>query len=36
MNMSGEGLLVIIIIGVIAGWLAGQLVRGAGLVSLVI
>jgi uncharacterized membrane protein YeaQ/YmgE (transglycosylase-associated protein family) len=30
MNMSGESLLVTIIIGVIAGWLAGQLVRGAG------
>jgi len=30
MNMSGESLLVIIIVGVIAGWLAGQLVRGAG------
>ena len=32
MNMSGESLLVIIIVGVIAGWLAGQLVRGAGFV----
>jgi uncharacterized membrane protein YeaQ/YmgE (transglycosylase-associated protein family) len=30
MNMSGESLLVIIIVGVVAGWLAGQLVRGAG------
>ena len=30
MNMSGESLLIIIIVGVVAGWLAGQLVRGAG------
>ena len=30
MNMSGESLLIILIIGVVAGWLAGQLVRGAG------
>jgi uncharacterized membrane protein YeaQ/YmgE (transglycosylase-associated protein family) len=30
MNMSGESLLVIIIVGVVAGWLAGQLVSGAG------
>ena len=30
MNMSGESLLIIVIVGVIAGWLAGQLVRGAG------
>jgi uncharacterized membrane protein YeaQ/YmgE (transglycosylase-associated protein family) len=30
MNMSGESILVIIIVGVVAGWLAGQLVRGAG------
>ena len=30
MNMSGESLLVIIIVGVVAGWLAGQIVRGAG------
>jgi uncharacterized membrane protein YeaQ/YmgE (transglycosylase-associated protein family) len=30
MNMSGESLLVILFVGVIAGWLAGQLVRGAG------
>lgn len=30
MNMSGESLLVILIVGVVAGWLAGQLVRGAG------
>ncbi|MDB5657117.1 MAG: Transglycosylase-associated protein [Tardiphaga sp.] len=30
MNMSGESLLVVIIIGIVAGWLAGQIVRGAG------
>ncbi len=28
--MQGVGLLVIIVVGVIAGWLAGQLVRGTG------
>jgi uncharacterized membrane protein YeaQ/YmgE (transglycosylase-associated protein family) len=30
MNLSGESLLVILVDGVIAGWLAGQIVRGAG------
>jgi len=30
MRISNEGLLVIVVVGVIAGWLAGQLVRGAG------
>jgi uncharacterized membrane protein YeaQ/YmgE (transglycosylase-associated protein family) len=30
MNLSGESLLVILIVGVVAGWLAGQIVRGAG------
>jgi uncharacterized membrane protein YeaQ/YmgE (transglycosylase-associated protein family) len=30
MNMSNESLLVILLVGVIAGWLAGKLVRGAG------
>ena len=30
MNMSGESLLVILVVGIIAGWLAGQIVRGAG------
>jgi len=30
MNMSGESLLVILIVGVGAGWLAGQLVQGTG------
>ncbi len=28
--MSSEGLLVIVIVGVIAGWLAGQIVSGTG------
>jgi uncharacterized membrane protein YeaQ/YmgE (transglycosylase-associated protein family) len=30
MNMSGESLLVILLVGLVAGWLAGQIVRGAG------
>jgi uncharacterized membrane protein YeaQ/YmgE (transglycosylase-associated protein family) len=30
MDMSGESLLIIIVVGVVAGWLAGLLVRGAG------
>lgn len=30
MNMSGESILVILLVGIIAGWLAGQIVRGAG------
>jgi uncharacterized membrane protein YeaQ/YmgE (transglycosylase-associated protein family) len=30
MNMSGESLLVILLVGVVAGWLAGQIVRGTG------
>ena len=28
--MSGESLLVIVLIGIAAGWLAGQIVRGTG------
>jgi len=28
--MSGQSLLVIIVVGVIAGWLAGKIVRGTG------
>lgn len=28
--MSGESLLIILLIGLIAGWLAGQIVRGTG------
>lgn len=30
MHMSGEGILVILFVGLVAGWLAGQLVRGTG------
>ena len=30
MHLSNESLLVIIIVGLVAGWLAGKLVRGAG------
>jgi len=30
MHISGESLLVIIVVGVIAGWLAGQIVQGTG------
>ena len=30
MNISGESLLVILIIGIAAGWLAGQIVQGTG------
>lgn len=29
--MSGEGLLILLFIGVVAGWLAGQIVQGDGL-----
>jgi uncharacterized membrane protein YeaQ/YmgE (transglycosylase-associated protein family) len=29
-NLSNESLLVILLVGVVAGWLAGQLVRGGG------
>jgi uncharacterized membrane protein YeaQ/YmgE (transglycosylase-associated protein family) len=28
--MSGESLIVIVFVGVVAGWLAGQIVRGTG------
>ena len=28
--MSNQGLLVIIVVGIVAGWLAGQIMRGAG------
>ena len=31
MHLSTEGLLVILFVGLVAGWLAGQIVRGAGL-----
>ena len=30
MNLSNESLLVIIVVGLVAGWLAGQIVRGTG------
>ena len=30
MQMSGESLLVILFVGIVAGWLAGQIVRGGG------
>jgi len=30
MNMSSEGLLVTLFVGLVAGWLAGQIVRGTG------
>jgi uncharacterized membrane protein YeaQ/YmgE (transglycosylase-associated protein family) len=30
MHLSNESLLVILVVGVVAGWLAGQIVRGAG------
>lgn len=31
MQLSSESLLVILLVGLIAGWLAGQIVRGTGL-----
>jgi uncharacterized membrane protein YeaQ/YmgE (transglycosylase-associated protein family) len=31
MYLSGESILVILIVGLVAGWLAGKIVRGAGL-----
>src|SRR6187455_2151586 len=30
MRMSGESLIIIVLVGIIAGWLAGQIMRGAG------
>jgi uncharacterized membrane protein YeaQ/YmgE (transglycosylase-associated protein family) len=30
MYMSGESLLIILVVGVIAGWLCGQIVQGTG------
>jgi len=30
MHLSGESLLIILVVGVIAGWLAGQIVQGTG------
>ncbi len=31
MNISGESLLDILVVGLVAGWLAGQIVQGTGL-----
>jgi len=31
MQMSGESLLIVILVGLVAGWLAGQIVWGTGL-----
>jgi hypothetical protein len=31
MHLSNQGLLVILVVGVIAGWLAGKIVKGHGL-----
>lgn len=31
MHLSTEGILVILLVGLVAGWLAGQIVRGTGL-----
>ena len=31
MHISNEGLLVILFVGLVAGWLAGKIVRGTGL-----
>lgn len=30
MNISGESLLIILVVGIAAGWLAGQIVQGTG------
>jgi uncharacterized membrane protein YeaQ/YmgE (transglycosylase-associated protein family) len=30
MHMSGESLLIVLLVGVAAGWLAGQIMRGTG------
>ncbi|MDB5488293.1 MAG: GlsB/YeaQ/YmgE family stress response rane protein [Reyranella sp.] len=30
MNMSAESILVILVVGIVAGWLAGKVVRGTG------
>ncbi len=30
MHLSSESVLIILVVGIIAGWLAGQIVRGAG------
>jgi uncharacterized membrane protein YeaQ/YmgE (transglycosylase-associated protein family) len=36
MQISNEGILVILFVGLVAGWLAGKVVRGTGLVSEII
>jgi uncharacterized membrane protein YeaQ/YmgE (transglycosylase-associated protein family) len=30
MHISGENLLIILVVGIVAGWLAGQIVQGTG------
>jgi uncharacterized membrane protein YeaQ/YmgE (transglycosylase-associated protein family) len=30
MHLSNEGLLIVLLVGVIAGWLAGKIIQGAG------
>ena len=30
MNLSNQSLLIILVVGIVAGWLAGKVVRGAG------
>jgi uncharacterized membrane protein YeaQ/YmgE (transglycosylase-associated protein family) len=30
MHMSGESLIIILLVGLVAGWLAGQILRGTG------
>jgi len=30
MHMSGESLLIILLVGLVAGWLAGQIIQGTG------
>ena len=30
MNMSNESIIVILVVGIVAGWLAGKVVRGTG------
>ncbi len=30
MTFSGEGLLIVLLVGLVAGWLAGQIVKGTG------
>ena len=31
MDLTSQGILVILVVGLIAGWLAGQIVRGGGM-----